>query len=142
MSPISNENPTTWDKLGIWISSLCALHCLLLPLMLPVAPLLASSFFAQEWFEHIILVLSMLVGAFALLNGAMRYHGQLYPLVSLFVGGIIYWQKGALGEAIEPYAVGIGALLIILGHWQNMRLCHQCKCCADTMARPHPSKSL
>lgn len=140
MSPISNENPSTWDKLGIWISSLCALHCLLLPVLLPIAPLLASSFFAQPWFEHLILALSMLIGSFALINGALRYHGHLYPLVALFVGGLVYWQKDALGEAVEPFAVGIGAALIILGHWQNMKLCRQCKDVNSNVPRPQPSK--
>jgi hypothetical protein len=39
------------DRIGIWGSSLCALHCLLLPLLLPIAPLVASSIFAEVWFE-------------------------------------------------------------------------------------------
>ncbi len=127
MLPNSNKDSSTWDKLGIWISGLCALHCLSLPLLLPVLPLLASSFFAKPWFEQTILLLSMLLGAFALLNGALRYHGQLTPLIPLFLGGLVYWQKGLLGESVEPFAVLVGAVLIITGHWQNMKYYRQFK---------------
>merc|ERR1712137_139935 len=69
-SPI--DNPTFLDRLGIWISSLCALHCLAIPLL----PLLASSMFGQTWFERTILSLSILIGSVALIIGAVRYHGK------------------------------------------------------------------
>merc|ERR1712063_179408 len=82
MTPI-DENPTKLDKLGIWVSSLCALHCLALPVLVPLLPLIGSSFFAQVWFERTILSFSILVGAVALISGATRYHGRLYPLVLL-----------------------------------------------------------
>jgi len=79
MTPI-DENPTKLDKLGIWVSSLCALHCLALPVLVPLLPLIGSSFFAQVWFERTILTFSLIVGAVALVSGAIRYHGKYYPL--------------------------------------------------------------
>ena len=86
MTPI-DENPTKLDKLGIWVSSLCALHCLALPVLIPLLPLVGSSFFAQVWFERTILTFSLIVGAVALISGAVRYHGKYYPLILLFTGG-------------------------------------------------------
>jgi len=47
MTPI-DENPTKLDKLGIWVSSLCALHCLALPVLVPLLPLIGSSFFCTS----------------------------------------------------------------------------------------------
>ena len=67
------------DKLGIWASGLCAVHCVSLPVLLPVAPLIGASFFAQDWFEHAILVTSLIVGFWAMLSGYYRYHRQTYP---------------------------------------------------------------
>ena len=138
MTPI-DENPTKLDKLGIWVSSLCALHCLALPVLVPLLPLIGSSFFAQVWFERTILTFSLIVGAVALVSGAIRYHGKYYPLALLFTGGTIYWYKDIFGHHYEPFTIAIGAALIVAGHWVNMRLCRQCKCCKNTVFSDHLS---
>jgi hypothetical protein len=117
------------DKLGIWVSSLCALHCLLLPLLLPIAPLVASSVFAEQWFERSILTFSILVGFAALFVGFHKYHRQLYPLYSLALGGLIYWNKDIFGHEYEPFTIAIGAFLIIAAHITNLRLCKSCQKC-------------
>ncbi len=113
------------DKLGMWVSGLCAVHCLSLPILVPLLPLVASSFFAQTWFERTILSVSILVGALALLNGALRQHGHFYPIVLLFTGAGIYWHKNMFGESFEPFTIAFGALLIALAHISNLRLCQQ-----------------
>jgi hypothetical protein len=141
MTPIE-DNPAKLDRLGIWVSSLCALHCLALPLLVPLLPLIGSSFFAQVWFERAILSFSLIVGAVALLNGALRYHGKFYPLGLLFSGGVIYWFKDIFGHHYEPFTIAIGAMLIVAGHWVNMRLCRQCKCCKNTVFSEHLSTEL
>lgn len=141
MTPIDDaDNSTKLDKLGMWISGLCALHCLSLPLLLPLIPLISSTFFAQVWFERSILTISMLIGGVALTNGAMRFHGQFYPLGLLFSGGLIYWFKDIFGHHYEPLTVTIGALLIVTGHWINMRLCRQCDCCRNSLFSAHFTK--
>ena len=117
------------DRLGIWISSLCALHCLALPLLLPVAPLIASSFVAEAWFERSILSFSILLGFAALFVGFHKYHRQLYPMYSLVLGGLIYWHKDIFGEQYEPFTIALGAFLIIAAHVVNLRLCKSCKNC-------------
>ena len=119
------------DKIGIWVSGLCALHCLALPLLLPILPFVASSFIAENWFERTILSLSLLIGLTALLVGFFRYHRQLYPLYALIAGGIIYWNKDIFGHDFEPITIAIGATLIITAHVMNLRLCRACKACDD-----------
>lgn len=115
------------DKFGIWASGLCALHCLSLPVLLPVAPLVGAFFFAQDWFEHTILITSLVVGFWAMLSGYYRYHRQTYPLFSIAAGGMIYWNKDILGEALEPVTIAVGAFLIIFAHLSNQRLCTKAK---------------
>ncbi len=119
------------DRVGIWMSSICALHCLLLPILLPIAPLVASSVFAEAWFERMILTFSILVGFAALFVGFHKYHRQLYPLYSLALGGLIYWNKDMFGHEYEPFTIAIGAFLIIAAHVTNIRLCKSCKTCED-----------
>lgn len=123
------KNNGALDRLGVWITSLCAIHCLLLPILLPLAPLIASSFVASAWFERVILSASILVGFAALFIGFHKYHRQLYPLYSLTLGGLIYWNKHMFGEAYEPITIGVGALFIISAHLVNLRLCKKCKQC-------------
>lgn len=127
------DNPSRLDKLGIWISSLCAVHCLAVPVLVPLLPLFASSFFAQAWFEHTILTISMLIGCVALINGASRYHGRYYPVVLLVSGGTIYWFKDILGHGFEPLTITVGALLIIASHWINIRLMRKHEGCENPL---------
>jgi hypothetical protein len=122
-------NNRVLDKLGVWVSAMCALHCILLPVLLPALPLLASSFVAQEWFERSILTISIAIGFAALLIGFKQYHRQLYPLYSLSLGAIIYWNKHMFGEAYEPITITVGAAFIIAAHLINLKLCRQCKSC-------------
>ncbi len=125
----ATENKSLLDRLGIWASSLCAVHCLALPILIPLLPLIGASFFAQDWFERTILSLSMIVGFWALLSGFYRYHRQIYPLYSLMLGGIIYWNKDMFGEVYEPFTIAIGAMLIVGAHVVNLKLCQSCHSC-------------
>ncbi len=122
---LTTENPSSLDRLGIWISSLCAVHCLLIPIL----PLLASSVVGQNWFEKTILTLSMLIGSIALISGMVRHHGRAYPIALLISGGAIYWFKDMFGHDWEPLTITIGASLIVSAHLINMRLSHRCRCC-------------
>lgn len=109
------------DKTGIWVTTLCALHCLLLPVILPMLSLIGLSFIGATLLERIILGTSLVVGLIALLAG-VRKHSRFYPLILLFAGGVIYWHKDSLGAMGEPIIILIGASLIIAAHWVNLRL--------------------
>lgn len=120
-----NSAKNVLDKIGIVVTSLCALHCLLIPFMLPVLPLLGISFIANEAFEDAILLLTMILGSIALYSGYRRYHGNLSPFVMLFLGGFIYWEKHILGSEFEPYLVMFGASLVVIAHMVNIKLCRK-----------------
>ncbi|MDN4502451.1 MerC domain-containing protein [Alteromonadaceae bacterium BrNp21-10] len=115
------------DRFGIWISSLCAFHCLVLPVALPMLPLLGIGFFGESWFERTILSTSLLIGFWALFSGFYRYHRKIYPLYCLLIGGLIYWNKGMFGDAWEPITIAVGAMLIVFAHVSNLRLCNLSK---------------
>ncbi|WP_228710708.1 MerC domain-containing protein [Saccharobesus litoralis] len=117
------------DKLGIVVTSLCALHCIFLPVLLPVLPLVGLGFLAGHGFEHLILVLTLAAGAIALFTGFHRYHKKLYPLYALALGIVLYVSRDFLGEELQTIVLLIGAGLIIFAHVMNMRLCKSCKSC-------------
>ncbi|NQZ86563.1 MAG: MerC domain-containing protein [Colwellia sp.] len=119
------------DRIGITATSLCALHCILLPVLLPALPLLGLSFLADHAWEHIFLIITAILGTIALFSGFKKYHRRLYPFYLLFLGVGIYWIKHDFSEAIQPYFIIIGASLIVAAHIINLKLCNNCKQCTD-----------
>ncbi len=117
------------DKIGITATSLCALHCILLPILLPALPLLGLSFFAEHQWEHIFLIVTAILGSIAMLSGFKRYHKKLYPLYLLILGVAVYWHKHDYSEAVQPFFIVIGATLIVAAHLINIKLCNSCKQC-------------
>jgi len=119
------------DRIGITATSLCALHCILLPVLLPALPLLGLSFLADHQWEHFFLIVTAVLGTFALFSGFRKYHRRIYPFYLLFLGITIYWIKHDFSEALEPYFIILGASLIVSAHVINLKLCNNCKQCAD-----------
>lgn len=118
-----------FDKVGIMVTSLCAIHCILLPVILPVLPLLGLNAAHNHAFEGFVLLFTMVLGFITLFIGFHRYHRKLYPFYALFLGGFIYWQRGIWGHEYEHVILMIGAALVVGAHLMNMRLCNKCSCC-------------
>jgi len=118
------------DRIGISAASLCALHCILLPILLPALPLLGLSFLADHRWEHAFLIVSAIIGCIALFSGFKQYHRKLYPIYLLLLGIGIYWQKHDFSEQIQPFIIVIGASLIAGAHIINIKLCNSCKKCS------------
>ena len=115
------------DRIGITATSLCALHCILLPVLLPALPLLGLSFLADHQWEHFFLIVTAILGTFALFSGFRKYHRRIYPFYLLFLGITIYWIKHDFSEALEPFFIILGASLIVAAHVINLKLCNNCK---------------
>lgn len=117
------------DRIGITATSLCALHCILLPVLLPALPLLGLSFLADHAWEHVFLLMTAALGTLALFSGFKKYHRKYYPFYLLFLGVGIYWIKHDFSEDIQPFFIVIGASLIVAAHIINLKLCNSCKQC-------------
>jgi hypothetical protein len=119
------------DRIGITATSLCALHCILLPILLPALPLLGLSFLADHAWEHVFLMMTAVLGTVALFSGFKKYHRKIYPFYLLFLGVGIYWIKHDFSEDIQPYFIVLGASLIVAAHLINLKLCNSCKRCIN-----------
>lgn len=119
------------DYISIWIAGACAVHCILIPLLVPLSLAFASSIFAEHWFERVVLVSSLAVGGVAILYSIIAHHGKWWPFLLLSVGGVIYWQKDIFGHEYEWLAVALGAFTIIAAHLFNRQLCLAEHCCAE-----------
>ncbi|WP_113907865.1 MerC domain-containing protein [Aliidiomarina celeris] len=110
------------DKAGIVMAVLCALHCLLVPVVLPTLGLMGLSFLGFEWFERLVLTVGLIIGALAISSG-IRHHGSPFPLIALSLGGVLYFFKDALGHHFEPLLIVVGASLLVTAHVLNLHLC-------------------
>ncbi|MDV6316832.1 MerC domain-containing protein [Idiomarina sp. HP20-50] len=118
---MSAAAPKNLDKAGIWITTVCAIHCLLLPVILPLLALAGFAFIGEDLLENSILGLSVVVGLWSLVGGARR-HGKWWLLAFLIAGAAIYSQRDILGPWGEPVIILVGAGLIIYAHLSNLRL--------------------
>jgi hypothetical protein len=118
------------DKVGIFAQFACLLHCIATPVVLVMFPIFAASFWANEFYEHIFLVISAILASISLCWGYAK-HGRMVVFMLLSVGFVCL----ALGHAWERSAIGlttlvVGGLLVISSHVVNWRLCRSCHTCS------------
>ena len=116
------------DKLAICGSALCAIHCLLSPVLLLFIPLLNTvSLFEEHAFHQLITSLLVPISALALLIGYWRHQNYivsflgglvLVMLVVLVIFGHDYLSE--LGEIISLLVLTTGLIGI---HIRNYSLC-------------------
>lgn len=113
------------DRLGIALSTLCLVHCLLLPVLLAVLPLVAISY-VPEWFNesewlHLALLVPVALVSGPVLARAARRVRWIGPVVVLAFAALVaalfvpeQWQEISLTT--------IGAILLLLSHAANLKL--------------------
>lgn len=115
------------DRLGTWVGAACAVHCLMLPLVVGVLPLLGLQFLAEEGVEYAFLGVASLVALLSALWG-LRRHGAL-RMVAAFACAIGVVLLGfTIGEetAEGRVVMAIGALALVASHRANRKLCESC----------------
>ena len=120
------------DWFGIAASSVCAVHCLLLPALLITGTVLPASILADESF-HLLMLWAILPAAIVAFSiGCMR-HKDVW-VMSLGVIGLTGMVLGALvlhdliGEVGERVVTVISAAILIAAHYRNFRLCRSSDC--------------
>ena len=120
------------DKAGATSSSLCAIHCAIMPLIITFLPLIGLGWLASEWVEWVLFASSAIIGASSLCMG-YNQHGSKSALRTLAIGLSIL-ALGRLGDMHHwgPYYVVlliIGGFTIAGSHYLNHKLCKSCHTC-------------
>jgi hypothetical protein len=116
-----------WDRFGIGVSGICAIHCLALPAVVSLLPLWPVVISVQEWLHPFFIALLVPIVYFA----ARRGHFEL-KITSILITGLILvtagWLVGHLwlGFWFETTFTFMGSLILISGHWLNYRHHRQC----------------
>lgn len=76
------------DSIGFLLSLICAIHCLIFPILLIVLPLIGLNFLLNQTAEKVFVLGSVLVAGFSLFWG-YRYHKNTKGLKFYFVGAFL-----------------------------------------------------
>ena len=112
------------DKIGIWLSATCAVHCAALPLLLTFSGL---GFLEDERLEWGIIAMAFTIGTLRLFHSYFQEHRKADSILLFLIGAAsILFAKADLleWEYAEPGFMTIGGLLIASAHWRNHRLAH------------------
>ncbi len=103
--PTLNQNPTDrWDKVGSWASSLCALHCLLSPLVFLAMPAFAK-FWAHPASHALMAMLVVPLAMTVVLQGYRKHHRKwvlsaaLAGIVCILTGSALPYVGGSSSSA-------------------------------------------
>lgn len=142
------------DHLAIGMAAVCAVHCLLTPLLLVVLPILATTFFVHEDFHVWMLLAVIPTTSFAVFMGCRKHKDRWVVALSsvglsLLVAALIFERlsAGAVGEAAQCahctacagdasghsaslllWVNCLGGLFLASGHVRNFRLCRRSNC--------------
>ena len=123
-----NKYKEIYDKLGMWISGLCIIHCLLVPVIVSIYPFFFHRF-GELLFHKILFLVILFISVFAFIPG-YKIHKRKKPIILLFSGltclsmNILFHN---VFHNIELYINILGSLLIITAHLKNKKHCSQCK---------------
>jgi hydrogenase/urease accessory protein HupE len=116
-----------WDGVGIATSVACAIHCAVLPMIIPSLPLLGVNLIHNQFFEWAMIMLAFLVGGYALFHGYFKHHQYIYPVLVFLLGFSFLVAKQFIPQR-EYLFLGIAVCLIVSAHYWNYKLCHRSKC--------------
>lgn len=112
------------DRTAVVLSGLCLMHCLMLPLLTAVLPILGQFGEGHLHLQMLFVVLPISLVAFTL---GFRRHDN----AAIVIGGIVGLTLLAVGGTIAHHHIGIvadrtltvvGSLVLAIAHYQNSRL--------------------
>jgi hypothetical protein len=123
-------NQSTLDKAGMIISIGCMIHCILLPIILPLLPLLGLVIGHDGYFHLILGGIIVVTAMLALIPGAWKHH-KLLPFFLGFMGIMLIMASGVaeLLNGVESkitITTILGSCFMVTAHYLNHR--YTCAC--------------
>lgn len=113
-------------KTGMTLSFLCLIHCLSMPFIITLLPIVAEGFLNHTL--EIMLVAGSLVLAILLLIKDYKVHRKSSPLFLLFSAGVLqYFGLFVVKESQESLYVISGSVLLAIAYLTNWKM-HQKTC--------------
>lgn len=120
-----------WDRAGIFLSTLCAIHCLVTPLVGLALPLLGEAF-EQTWVHVLMAILIVPIGIFAFWTG-YKHHHQRHILIMGLAGLFLIATASVvprlwISVAGHDVVTVLGSAVLITAHLFNRKAvgAHRC----------------
>lgn len=111
-----------------WLSIGCAIHCMAMPLLVAVLPIIGMGFLLDERVETVVVLASLGLGAVSLYWG-FRSHRNVSVLAVLGAAGVLILAgRLAVGTQLETALTVAGVLILAAGQFLNRRLSRSCGC--------------
>ena len=124
---------TLFDRIGMISSSLCAIHCILMPWLLMIAPVLTGTIFTDAKLENVFVAFSILLAGFCGYLGCLK-HGKWGVMTLIATGGATLTVVRMTAPAIcclddisWTHATGaaFGGSLLAASHFLNLKYSRQ-----------------
>ena len=132
-SPSESVFKPAWaDRVGVWASALCVVHCLLTPVLLSISAVFVHFIPSEERVHRSLAIFIALIGAVALVRG-IRRHRKMRVLYLMAAGLACIFFAAYFGDRLPGHwaEVGVtfaGSILMITAHRLNHTFCKDCAC--------------
>lgn len=136
MKRYSQDMRVFWDKIGLGLSGLCLIHCLLLPVALSALPWLGIVF-EDEWVHMFFAAVAIPVAFIAFIPGFQKHH--LKSVLFLGLAGVVFLLLGSVGHDLVGHDAAhwvtvIGGVSLVSAHIANFKLS---SCCSQELCNKH-----
>jgi hypothetical protein len=122
-----HQHNHVWLKTGIWLSTICLIHCITFPIIIALLPVFKIAFAVNHYVEVGLLLSTAAIGTYSLWHGFKLHHKKISPLL-LFFSGVILMFILHLNHHHEGFSFLrvfgeiSGALFIASSLFLNLRL--------------------
>jgi len=133
---------TTLDKIGIFLSGVCLVHCLITPVIVTLVPILSLSLSIEHLMFHTLMLWLVLPTSCIALFLGCRKHKKISIAITGIVGMLILISVALFGHDLyghdkEKIVTTIGGLIIAASHYLNYRACQSITCSSKNCATDH-----
>ncbi len=129
------------DFYGFFASSLCALHCAAVPLLIMFGALGSLAWLANYWIELSFIIISMVLAYWSLSISYKRHHRNRRAIKIMIAGFGLLIISRLVPHLIGDFLVVIGGLIIAYAHLVNWRLLQNCTHCKSKTSKTVLQKS-
>ncbi len=111
-----------FQKAGVFLTALCAIHCLAMPFLMTALPFLGD--YLSESVEHLIVIVSLIIATFIIYKD-FNHHKIKTPFIVFGLGGLLQLTAILFAKNHTETALLVsGSVFIMIAYFINWRL-HQ-----------------
>jgi hypothetical protein len=115
------------DRFGMTASTICAIHCAIVPVLITTLPLIGLGFLANPWVEWTMILLALMLGFSSIAISYFKVHRRPLPIIMLLAGFSVIAAGHLFTAALEAIVVPAGGLTIAAAHFLNNKYGAACQ---------------